>query len=302
MSGDPEECARAARFHIAHGTTALLATTLTAPRGTLLDAVRAIAATPEPAIAGIHLEGPWLSPERPGAQDVAALRAPDPAELAELTGAGPVRLVSLAPELPGALDLIARIVAGGAVAALAHTDATYAQAAAAIEAGARHAVHVFNAMRPLHHREPGVIGAVLDSDAVTCEVIADGHHVHPAAVRLLVRAKGPGRTTFVTDAIEAAGQPDGTYRLGDEPVEVRGGRAVTRTGALAGSTLTMDAAVRNACAWGVPLADALEMAATTPARVLGLRKGRIAPGYDADLAVLDADLRVVTTIMGGERV
>jgi N-acetylglucosamine-6-phosphate deacetylase len=264
--------------------------------------VRGIAATRDPAIAGVHLEGPWLSPERPGAQDVAALRAPDPDELGRLMGAWPVRLVSLAPELPGALELIERVVAAGSLAALAHTDATYEQATEAIAAGARHAVHVFNAMRPLHHREPGVIGAVLDDDAVTCEVIADGHHVHPAVVRLLARAKGARNTTFVTDAIEAAGQPDGTYHLGAEPVTVRDGRAVTGGGALAGSTLTMDTAVRNAVAWGIPLADALHMAATTPARVLGLRKGRIAPGYDADLAVLDADLQVVATILAGERV
>jgi N-acetylglucosamine-6-phosphate deacetylase len=298
MSGDPAECRRAARFHARHGTTALLATTLTAPPDVLLAAVRGIAATQDPVIAGIHLEGPWLSQRRRGAQDAAALRDPDPAELDALLAAGPVRLVSLAPELPGALALIERIVAAGAIAALAHTDATYEQAAAVIDAGARHAVHVFNGMRPLHHREPGVIGAVLDRAEVTCEVIADGHHVHPAVVRLLARAKGGGGV-LVTDAIEAAGLPDGDYRLGSEPVQVREGRAVNAEGNLAGSTLTMDAAVRNACAWGIPLPEALRMAATTPAALLGVRKGRIAPGYDADLAVLDADLRPVMTLVGG---
>jgi N-acetylglucosamine-6-phosphate deacetylase len=299
MSGEPDECRRAARFHVGHGTTALLATTLTAPPAALLAAVRGIAAADDPAIVGVHLEGPWLSELRRGAQDAAALRAPDPGELAALVAAGPVRLVSLAPELPGALALIERIVEAGAVAGLAHTDATYEQAVAAIDAGARHAVHVFNGMRPLDHREPGVIGAVLDHEAVTAEVIADGHHVHPAAVRLLVRTKGARATVLVTDAIEAAGLPDGDYRLGSEPVQVRDGRAVTASGRLAGSTLTMDAAVRNACAWGIPLADALAMAATTPAAVLGLPKGRIAPGYDADLAVLDTELRPVATVVGG---
>jgi N-acetylglucosamine-6-phosphate deacetylase len=299
MSGDPEDCRRVARFHTRHGTTALLATTLTAPPDVLLAAVRGIAAADEPAIVGAHLEGPWLSQSRRGAQDAATLRTPDPAELDALLAAGPVRLVSLAPELPGALALIERIVAAGAVAGLAHTDATYEQATAGIDAGARHAIHVFNGMRPLHHREPGVVGAVLDRAEVTCEVIADGHHVHPAVVRLLTRAKGARGTVLVTDAIEATGRPDGDYLLGSEPVQVRGGRATTAGGALAGSTLTMDAAVRNVCAWGIPLADALEMASTTPAAVLGLRKGRIAPGYDADLAVLDADLRPVATMVGG---
>jgi N-acetylglucosamine-6-phosphate deacetylase len=299
MSGDPEECRRAAAFHVRHGTTALLATTLTASREQLLAAVRGIAAAADRAIVGVHLEGPWLSPQRPGAQDAAHLREPDPLELDALLAAGRVRLVSLAPELPGALALIERIVAAGALAALAHTDATYEQAVAGIEAGARHAVHVFNAMRPLHHRAPGVIGAVLDRGDVTCEVIADGHHVHPAVVRLLARAKGPDATVLVTDAIEAAGLPDGPYRLGDAPVEVRDGRALTPSGHLAGSTLTLDAAVRNACAWDIPLEDALRMASTTPAAVLGLRKGRIAPGYDADLAVLDATLHPVATMVGG---
>lgn len=299
MSGDPVQCRKAGRFHVGHGTTALLATTLTAPHDDLLAAVQGIAAAGDPAIAGIHLEGPWLSPERPGAQDAAALRDPDPGELAELMAAGPVRLVSVAPERPGALALIERIAAAGATAALAHTDATYDEAIAGLDAGARHAVHVFNAMRPLHHREPGVIGAVLERDAVTCEVIADGHHVHPAVVRLLARLKGPGATVLVTDAIEAAGLPDGEYRLGTAPVQVRDGRALTPSGHLAGSTLTLDAAVRNVCAWGIPLPDALRMASTTPATVLGLRKGRIAPGYDADLAVLDADLQPVATLVAG---
>jgi N-acetylglucosamine-6-phosphate deacetylase len=162
-------------------------------------------------------------------------------------------------------------------------------------------VHVFNAMRPLHHREPGVIGAVLDRPEVSCEVIADGHHVHPAAFRLLERAKGAAATVLVTDAIEAAGMPDGAYQLGREPVQVSGGRALTASGTLAGSTLTLDAAVRNVHAWGVPLPDALAMASTVPARVLGLRKGRIAPGYDADLVVLDAALAPVATYVAGRR-
>jgi N-acetylglucosamine-6-phosphate deacetylase len=294
-----EDIAAAVAYHARHGTTRLLATTVTAPPDALLDAVRTIAASGDPRILGIHLEGPWLSDRRRGAQDPAALRAPDPRELEALLGAGPVRLVTLAPELPGALDLVARVVGAGAVASLGHTDATYDEAIAAIDAGARHATHTFNGMRELHHREPGVVGAVLDRDEVTCELIADGHHLHPAVVRLVTRAKRPERVTFVTDAIDAAGRPDGDYRLGAVPVTVRGGRATTGDGHLAGSTLTLDIAVRNAVAWGIPLPDALAMASTVPAGVLGLRKGRIAPGYDADLTILDADLRPVGTLVAG---
>jgi len=289
-----EDFAAAVEHHASHGTTRLLATTVTASAPELLAAVRSIAASGDPRILGVHLEGPWLSERRRGAQEAAALRPPDRRELDALLAAGPVRLVSLAPELPGALELIQAVVAAGAVASLAHTDATYEQAIAAIEAGARHATHTFNGMRPLHHREPGVVGAVLDREEVTCEVIADGHHVHPAIVRLLARST---RTALVTDAIEAAGRPDGDYRLGATPVTVRDGRVLTPDGVLAGSTLAMDDAVRNAVAWGIALADALAMASTVPAAVLGLRKGRIAPGYDADLTILDADLRAVGTLV-----
>ena len=272
MAGDP---AAAARFHARHGTTGLLATTLSAAPGALIAAVRGIARAVErePVILGAHLEGPWLNAKRRGAQEAEHLRAPDLDELRALAAAGPVRMVSLAPELPGALELIGAVAAAGAVPALAHTDATYDQTAAAIAAGARHALHVFNGMRPLHHREPGVLGAVLDRDEITCEVIADGHHVHPAAIRILHRAKGTAGTVLVTDAIEAAGLPDGTYRLGSTAIDVSGGRAQTADGSLAGSTLTMDGAVRNAHRWlGTPLIEAVALATTTPARVLGLER------------------------------
>jgi N-acetylglucosamine-6-phosphate deacetylase len=300
---DADTCRRAARFHASHGTTSLLATTLSAAPERLEAAVRGIAAAMagEPVIAGIHLEGPFLNERRRGAQEAEHLREPDVAELERLFDAGSVRLVSLAPELAGAEEAIRMVVAAGAVAGLAHTDATFEQARAGIEAGARHAIHTFNGMRPLHHREPGIVGAVLDDPAVTCEVIADGHHVHPAVARLVHRAKGAAGTVLVTDAMEAAGLPDGAYTLGETPVQVREGRATTPEGNLAGSTLTMDAAVRNVVAWGIPLADALAMASATPARVARLhdRKGRIAPGFDADLVVLDADLRPQAVLAGG---
>ncbi len=299
MSGDPEECSRAARFHAAHGTTSLLATTVTAPRDVLARAVAGIAACTDPLILGTHLEGPYLSELRRGAQDRDALRDPDPAELDALAASGTVRMVSLAPELPGALDLIGRIAALGAVPALAHTDATYDQAMAAVEAGARHAIHTFNGMRPLHHREPGIVGAVLDAPEVTCELIADGLHVHPAVMRLVHRV---AKAVLVTDAIVAAGLPDGRYALGAVPITVTRGRAETADGDLAGSTLTMDAAVRNVAGW-LPLPEALALATTAPADVIGAaRKGRLAPGADADLVVLDAALRPVETFLAGRPV
>lgn len=300
MSGDPADCVHAARFHAARGTTSLLATTVTAPPDVLARAVAGIAATDDPLILGTHLEGPWLSELRRGAQDPASLRDPDPAELEALAASGTIRMVSLAPELPGALEAIGAIRAAGAVAALAHTDATYDQAIEAVDAGARHAIHTFNGMRPLHHREPGIIGAVLDAEEVTCELIADGMHVHPAVMRLVRRAKGD-RTVLVTDAIEATGLPDGDYSLGAVPITVTGGRAETAAGNLAGSTLTMDAAVRHAHAWlGATLPEALAMGSTTPAGVIGAtHKGRLEPGADADLVVLDAQLHPVATVVAG---
>jgi len=305
MCGDPAACVRAARFHAQHGTTGLLATTMSAPPAELEAAVRAIAQADDPLILGVHLEGPWLSERRRGAQEAEHLRPPDLDELRVLLAAGPVRMVSLAPELPGALELVAAVVAAGAVPALAHTDATYEEALAAVEAGAHHAAHVFNGMRPLHQREPGVLGAVLDHAAVTCELIADGLHVHPAAARLLHGAKRTSGTVLITDAIAATGLEDGEHRLGRTPIRVAGGRAETSDGTLAGSTLTMDAAVRNAYEWlGISLGEALALATTTPARVVGLedRKGRIAPGYDADLVVLDDALRPLATYVAGRRV
>lgn len=308
MTPDPDARRQAARFHARHGTTGLLATTVSAPPPVLAEAVRVLGAsagrpTGGARILGIHLEGPFLAPARAGAQDPRAIRDPDPAEFDRLYDAagGWVRLLTLAPERPGALDLVRRAAARGVVPAAGHTDAGYDRVAAAVEAGLRHATHTFNAMRGLHHREPGALGAVLDLP-VSCEVIADGHHVHPAAVRLLYRVKGPAATVLVTDATAAAGMPDGEYRLGPLAVRVTGGRAALPGGALAGTTLTLDAAVRNAVTiLGVTPAQAVRMASAAPARVLGLgrRFGRIAPGGAADLVVLEPDLQVWGTMVAG---
>ena len=308
-SADAADIQQVARFHAQHGTTSLLATTVAAPIDELLaalGAIRGAAAAPETGAAevlGAHLEGPFLSPRWPGAMDSAHFLAPDRAILDRLLADGAVRMVTLAPELPGAKELVRVLARADVVASLGHTDASYAQVAEAVAAGARSVTHAFNAMRPLHHRRPGVLGAALDLEALACEVICDGVHVDPAVVRLLQHAKGEARTLLVTDAIEAAGLPDGEYRLGERPISVRGGRAtLVGCDTIAGSTLTMDRALRNVVAFcDVDVEAAARMASTTPAQLLGIadRKGTVAPGRDADLVVLDPDLSLAGVLVRG---
>jgi N-acetylglucosamine-6-phosphate deacetylase len=299
-TSDADELAAVAAFHARHGTTALLATTVAAPVGELEAALRAADRAP---VLGAHLEGPFLSRARPGAMDPEAFLDPDPVVLERLLAAGGVRMVTLAPELPGALSLVSRLADAGVVASLGHSDASYEEARAAARAGARSVTHLFNAMPPFHHRSPGIVGAALELDALTCELICDGAHVDPAVLRVALRAKGVSGVRLVTDAMEAAGLPDGTYRLGAAPVTVSGGRAVIAgTDTIAGSTLTMDAAVRGAVRFlGVAVEEAVAMASAAPARLLGLgeRKGAIAVGWDADLVLLDEELRVLRTMIGG---
>ncbi len=308
-TGELDELETMARFHAAHGTTALLATTVAAPPVELAVALQttalATALRGGAAVLGAHLEGPFLSRRRPGAMDPALFLEPTEGVVGRLldAGAGCVRLMTLAPELPGALELIGALAGAGVVASVGHSDATYEQTRAAVQAGARAATHLFNAMRPFHHREPGVLGAVLDLPEVSCELICDGLHVQPAALRLAYRAKGRAGIRLVTDAMQAAGMPDGEYHLGTATVTVAGGRAtIPGLGSIAGSTLTMDAAVRNAVSLlGVSLEEAVTLASANPARLLGLeaRKGAIAPGMDADLTVLDDRLMVCGTIVDG---
>jgi N-acetylglucosamine-6-phosphate deacetylase len=290
-----------------YGCTAYLPTTVTAPWVETLRAVAALAEAVEhpPAGArpvGLHLEGPFLNPARAGMQAVAHMRRPSLADAERLlaAGRGHVRLVTLAPELPGGLELVGHLARCGVVPAMAHSDASYEQARAAADAGARHVTHCFNAMRPLHHRDPGLVGAALDEERLSAEAIADGVHVHPVALRLLWRSKGWRRTALVTDAMPGAGAPEGTYRFGGHEVAVRAGQARLPDGTLAGSVLTMDRAVRVLVGAGVPPREAVAMASLTPARVAGLVDvGRVAPGCRADLVALDAELRVVWTMVGG---
>jgi N-acetylglucosamine-6-phosphate deacetylase len=300
-----EEVAEVARFHARHGTTGLLATTMAARVEDLCTALAAIADCAAPNLLGAHLEGPFLSRERPGAMDSSLFLDPDVRQLERLltAGAGRIRLMTLAPELPGGLELVERLVRAGVVASLGHTNAGDADVREAVRLGATAATHVFNAMPPFHHRQPGAVGAVLDLPEVSCELICDGFHVDPVAIRLLYRAKGARGMRLVTDAIAAAGMPDGEYRLGGRAVAVDGGRALlSGSESLAGSTLTMDAAVRNAVrVLGIPIEEAVLISSTNSARLLGLhgRKGSIAAGLDADLVVLDEQLGVEATMVAG---
>ena len=290
-----------------YGTTSLLATTVTASEMQTCRSVAGIArfilATGlSPArelgaeILGIHFEGPFISHARRGVHPAEWIAAPSTALLSrfleEAQGTG--EILTLAPELPGALELIAAARKAGLVVSLGHTDASHEQAQAAIAAGARHAAHVFNAMRPFSHRETGVVGAVLTSPDVSAELIADGIHVDTAAMRMLLDLKTPERVILVSDGTAATGMPDGKYQLGTFEVTVKGGVCRSAEGKLAGSTLTLDRALRNIVALGVPLASALRMVTANPARQLGLgsRKGVLAAGADADLVFLDANLEI----------
>jgi N-acetylglucosamine-6-phosphate deacetylase len=277
---------------VRRGVTGFLATTIAGPLAEIADVLRRMPGPDDIVGArflGVHLEGPWLSPVRPGAQPLDGMALPDAADLDRLAAIAPVALVTLAPELPGGLELVRGVRRHGAVAAIGHSDATYDEVLAAVEAGATHVTHAFNAMSPLHHRAPGVAGAALDVPGLTVEAIADGVHLHPAAVRILWRARGATGVCLVSDAVDLGVAPslEGGVRRPD--------------GVLAGSTTGLDAAVRNAVAWGIPLADALTMAATTPASVLGRADlGGIAPGATADLVLLDRDLAVDTVVVGGD--
>jgi len=292
---------RAGEALLETGVTSYLPTLITAPEQSLLEALRSVPdEAPGPRILGVHLEGPFLSPARMGTHPPTARRDPDPALLQRLLDAGPVRLVTLAPELPGAFELIALLQSRGVAVSLGHTDATAAEAEAAFELGVRSVTHLFNAMRPFRHRDPGVAGAALARDDVLVQLIVDAYHVDATAVLLAWRAAA-GRIALVTDAIAGAGQGDGHYRLGEVAIEVRNGRAQNADDVIAGSVLTMVEAVRNLHALGVPLADALRAASTVPALIVGERRvGVLEPGAVADIVVLDDNLKVERVLVGGE--
>jgi N-acetylglucosamine-6-phosphate deacetylase len=298
----PEVAARLPRF----GVTAFLPTIISAPLETYkraLDAITAPAGGARPL--GLHFEGPFLNPERAGAHDRQFLLLPDARIVQQWASLERVRMVTLAPELPGALELIERLRRAGVTAALGHSQATYAEAKAAFDAGARFVTHLFNAMRPLHHREPGLAGAALEDPRVRVSLIADGVHLHPAAVRMVWNLKPPKLIALVTDAMAAAGDAPSTGRYGEIVVDREAGTARLPDGTLAGSILTMDQALRNLIQMTeCSPSEALQCVSTTPAAVIGWggRKGWLRRGYDADIVLLTPELQVVGTIIAGELV
>jgi N-acetylglucosamine-6-phosphate deacetylase len=308
---DPDGWATVVRRLPGTGTTAFLPTYITAPVAELAASLRSakkiVAEAPAGArILGVHLEGPFLSPARPGAHRPDWMMPPTPGAVAELlaAGQGVLRLVTLAPEADGALAAVAALAAAGVVVSIGHSDATARQVADAAGAGARMVTHLFNAQRGLHHREPGVVGQALTDSRLTSGLVVDLSHV-AASVCAIAFAAAPGRICLVTDAAACAGMPPGSYLLGGEPVELPpGGGAPARSdGTLAGSALRMDLALANAVRVGLGLADAVAAASRIPADLIGRPDlGRLAPGAPADLAWLDDDLHTIATWVGGEQV
>lgn len=341
MDGEPEAVAAITGCHVQYGTTALLATTLTAPEEQILKAIRAVKAAPKRGtrIVGFHIEGPYINEKWRGAQNPEYVRTANLGEVdrwlaeaaagtagAAITGTASAESattategahthgcdcgcvhedrwhITLAPELPENLAAIPGLVERGFVVSAGHTDCTYGQLQAGMAAGLSHATHLYNAMRGLHHREPGTVGGALTLDGLTIELIADGIHVHPASMRVAVNARGVDSSLLITDAMRAAGMPDGEYYLGELKAIVKNGEARLENGSLAGSVLTMATAVRNMVKLvGLELHQAVQMASLNPARRhrLDTEIGSLAVGKRADLVLLDKDLNIDTTIVGG---
>lgn len=305
MDATPQAIHSMARFFARHGVTSYFPTTMSAPAEAIARAIANVAACPQPEDGaqhlGVHVEGPYLSKDYPGAQNPDVLRLPDPQEYTGWFESGVVRLITAAPEIEGALELIDAGVRQGIEFAIGHSGASYEEVITAADRGARQATHTFNGMLGLHHRRPGTLGGVLTDDRIYAQMIADGIHLHPAIVRLLARAKDPSRVILITDAMRAAGLPDGDYDLGDQPVTVQDGIARISNGSLAGSTATMDHVVRSTMQFaGLTLPQAVMMATTVPARAMKLsHKGIITAGGEADIVLLDDDVQVQATIVCG---
>ncbi|ANH92125.1 N-acetylglucosamine-6-phosphate deacetylase [Streptomyces sp. NPDC057197] len=307
FSGSADDVMTAVRTHRAHGTTTVVASTVTDDMGILTKQAGLLSELAEQGeIAGIHFEGPFISPCRKGAHSEALLRHPDPADVRRLVDAarGHAKMVTLAAELPGGLDSVRLLAERGVIAAIGHTDATYEQTVEAIDAGATVATHLFNAMPTLGHRAPGPIAALLEDERVTVELINDGVHLHPAALELAFHHAGAARVAFITDAMDAAGSGDGRYLLGPLEVDVTDGVArLVEGGSIAGSTLTLDRAFRRAVTVdGLPVEDVVAALSANPARLLGVddRVGSLEPGKDADLVLLDEDFVLKGVMRRGE--
>ncbi|MGG4455542.1 N-acetylglucosamine-6-phosphate deacetylase [Brevibacillus porteri] len=312
MDGTPESLQAISTALARHGVTSFLATTMTAPYDQLEQVLVNIAQNsreglPGAQAIGIHLEGPWINPRYKGAQKEENIAIPKLDAVQKLYGLseGLIKVVTIAPEQPEALEAIAWLKERDVIVSAGHTGATFAQATKAVDAGVRHFTHCFNAMTGLHHREPGVVGAAMYHEQLSTELIADGIHVHPAVMKILYRVKTAERLALVSDSMRAAAMGEGTYDLGGQEVHVHDNQAKLADGTLAGSILTLNRAVGNMVTLsGVALPEAVEMASLTPASILGFgdRKGRLAAGYDADITVLNTQFDVTMTFVAGKEV
>lgn len=310
VATEPSRVAELSERLLSTGTTSYLPTVISSPEGLYEEVLpRLAAATSGPAsgaeVLGVHLEGPFINPRKRGAHAAAHVVPPDPGLLAHLLDLAPVRMITAAPELEGAGELMTLASRRGVAVSAGHSDAPFELAYEAFDASVAGVTHLFNAMSAMHHREPGLPGAAFAHPRVVCGLIADGLHVHPELVGLTFRMLGPDRLCLTTDAIAAAGMGEGEYRLATRTVYMDGGVPRLGSGAIAGSVLTMNEALRNILAFtGCTFPEAARMASTTPARLIGegRRKGRLTPGYDADVTVLGPDLSVEAVWQGGKRV
>lgn len=306
MDGTEESVQQVSKACADSGCTSFLATSVSSTMNDLLDMVRSVKRVVGrergASIAGIHLEGPYLNAKRKGMQNENYLRHPDLEEMKAIFAEadGLIKMVTIAPELPGATELIAYLREQGVIVAVAHSDATYEEAKEAFARGASHVTHCFNGMRPIHHRDPGLVVAAFEEEHVSLQAIVDHVHLHPAVVRLMYRVKGANGMVLITDALQAMGLGDGSYTFGGHDVRVVDGVARLADGTLASSTVTMNKALRYAVELGIPLTDAVQTASTTPADILGLSdSGRIVPGCRADLVLLNERYDVQWTMING---
>lgn len=308
MDASPTGMEEMARFYASHGVTSFLATTWTASREAITKALEVVEEMQGPisggaTLLGVHLEGPYLNPARCGAQDVNLIRRAEREEALEFLESGVIRLLALAPEYEENLWLVDECVKRGITVSAAHTAASYEQMQIAAAHGVTQSTHTFNAMQGLGHREPGTVGAALTMPQIACELIADNIHVHPAVQKILVDVKTPSGVILVTDAIRAAGLPEGEYMLDDRPVDIREGAVRLADGTLAGSILTMERALQNLCSAAArPLTELWGTSSLNAARAIGIsaRKGSLEPGKDADLVLLDESFQVLLTVAQGE--
>lgn len=311
MTGTQEALSAISRYMVRGGVTACLATTTSASLTDLTlaleNAARAKQSPPpgQVEVVGVHLEGPFVNPQFRGVHDEQHVRQATPSELEAIWGASgsTLRVVTLAPEQPGGMEAVRFLAKRGVQVSMGHTGATYDEARMALMNGVRRGTHVFNAMPPIHHREPGPLTALLGDSSAFLELIVDGYHVNPVVIDMTLRLAGPERVVLITDCTDVAGQGEGTFtRWEGTEVVIKDGQSRTPSGSLAGSILSMDHAVRNLVKFGVPLHNALRMATETPARSIGVfdRKGSLSPGKDADVVVLGNDLSTTMTIVRGE--